>query len=61
MEVCFKAAEQLCEKYDIASKEVLSLGLSHSAAKKLAKLLLEWSSKNGESRKPEPRLKKIED
>ena len=54
MEGCFKAAEQLCEKYDIASKEVLSLGLSHSAAEKLAKLLLEWSSKNGEAVNPNP-------
>jgi len=26
-----------------------SLGLSHSAAEKLAKLLLEWSSRNGEN------------
>ena len=57
MEVCFKAAEQLCEKYDIASKEVRSRGLSHSAAEKLAKLLLQWSSKNGEAAKLEPRLK----
>ncbi|MGA9074433.1 MAG: helix-turn-helix domain-containing protein, partial [Candidatus Sulfotelmatobacter sp.] len=36
---------------------VRSLGLSHSAAEKLAKLLLEWSSKNGEGAKAEPRLK----
>ena len=57
MEVCFKVAEQLSEKYHNACKEVRSLGLSHSAAEKLAKLLLEWSSKNGEAAKPEPRLK----
>jgi CRP/FNR family transcriptional regulator len=31
--------------------------LSHSAGEKLAKLLLEWSSRNGESAKVEPRLK----
>jgi len=31
--------------------------LSHSAGEKLAKLLLEWSSKNGEAAKQEPRLK----
>jgi CRP/FNR family transcriptional regulator len=31
--------------------------LSHSAGEKLAKLLLEWSSRNGESAKIEPRLK----
>src|SRR6202790_3236228 len=57
VEVCFKVAEQLGEKYHNACNEVRSLGLSHSAAEKLAKLLLEWSSKNGEATKPEPRLK----
>jgi CRP-like cAMP-binding protein len=33
------------------------IGLSHSATEKLAKLLLEWSSKNRESANAEPRLK----
>ncbi len=55
--VCFKVAEQLSEKYHNVCNEVRSLGLSHSAAEKLAKLLLEWSSKNGESLKAEPRVK----
>jgi len=54
---CFKVAEQLSEKYNNACHEVRSLGLSHSAGEKLAKLLLEWSSRNGESTKQEPRLK----
>jgi CRP/FNR family cyclic AMP-dependent transcriptional regulator len=57
VEVCFKVAEQLSEKYHNACQEVRSLGLSHSAVEKLANLLLEWSSKNGESSKAEPRLK----
>ncbi|MFZ1053681.1 MAG: Crp/Fnr family transcriptional regulator, partial [Candidatus Sulfotelmatobacter sp.] len=57
VEACFKVAEQLSEKYHNACNEVRSLGLSHSAAEKLAKLLLEWSSKNGEGSKPEPRVK----
>ncbi len=57
VQVCFKVAEQLSEKYHNVCNEVRSLGLSHSAAEKLAKLLLEWSSKNGESLKPEPRVK----
>jgi CRP/FNR family transcriptional regulator len=57
VEVCFRVAEQLGEKYHNACKEVRSLGLSHSAAEKLAMLLLDWSSKNGEASKPEPRLK----
>ncbi|HKM49293.1 MAG TPA: Crp/Fnr family transcriptional regulator [Terriglobales bacterium] len=57
VEACFKVAEQLSEKYHNACKEAGSLGLSHSAAEKLAKLLLEWSSKNGDGTKAEPRLK----
>ncbi len=57
VEACFKVAEQLSEKYHNACKEAGALGLSHSAAEKLAKLLLEWSLKNGEASKAEPRLK----
>jgi len=57
VEACFKVAEQLSEKYHNACKEAGALGLSHSAAEKLAKLLLEWSSRNGEAAKPEPRLR----
>ena len=57
VEACLKVAEQLSENYHNACKEVRWLGLSHSAAEKLAKLLLEWSSKDGKSAKPEPRLK----
>ncbi len=57
VEACFKVAEQLSENYHNACKEVRWLALSHSAAEKLAKLLLEWSSKDGKSAKPEPRLK----
>jgi len=56
VEVCFKVAEQLGEKYHNACKEVRLLGRSHSAAEKLAMLLLEWNSRNGDSSKPEPRL-----
>jgi len=55
--ICFKVAEQLSEKYHTVCHEVRSLSLSHSAAEKLAKLLLEWSAKNGEAGKPEPRVK----
>jgi CRP/FNR family cyclic AMP-dependent transcriptional regulator len=56
-DVSFKVAEQLSEKYNEVCHEIRSLGLSHSAAEKLAKLLLEWSSKNGEEGKMQPRLK----
>jgi CRP/FNR family transcriptional regulator, cyclic AMP receptor protein len=52
-DVCLRVAEQLSEKYNTACHEIRSLGLSHSAAEKLAKLLLEWSMKNGGSRQPE--------
>ncbi len=57
VEACFKVAEQLSEKYHDACNEVRSLGLSHSAHEKLANLLLEWSSKNGEAPKSQPRLR----
>ncbi|MGC2153138.1 MAG: Crp/Fnr family transcriptional regulator [Terriglobales bacterium] len=56
-DACFKVAEQLSEKYNIACHEVRSLGLSHSAGEKLAKLIVEWSSKNSEAAKLEPRVK----
>lgn len=56
-EACFKAAEQLSGKYNTACHEIRTLGLSHSAREKLAKLLLEWGSKNRETAKQEPRLK----
>jgi len=55
-EACFRVAEQLSEKYNVACHEVRSVGLSRSAAEKLAKLLMEWSAKNGEALKQEPRL-----
>jgi len=52
-DVCLRVAEQLSEKYNTACHEIRSLGLSHSAAEKLAKLLLEWSLKNGGVRQPD--------
>lgn len=51
-EVTLRVAEQLSDKYNTACHEIRSLGLSHSAAEKLAKLLLEWSLKNGDSKQP---------
>jgi len=57
VQVCLKVAEQLSEKYNAVCKEVRSLGLSHSAAEKLANLLLEWSSGHEDPSKPEPRVK----
>ena len=56
-DACLRVAEQLSDKYNSACREIRALGLSHSAGEKLAKLLLEWSARNGEASKSEPRLK----
>jgi CRP/FNR family transcriptional regulator, cyclic AMP receptor protein len=56
-DACFKAVEQLSAKYNTACHELRSLGVSHSAEQKLAKLLLEWSSRHGESAKVESDVK----
>ena len=56
-EACFKVAEQLSEKYNHTCREMRSRGLAHSAGEKLARLLLEWGSKNGEASKQEPQVK----
>ena len=47
----------MSEKYHNACKEVRWLGLSHSAAEKLARLLLEWSSKKRDGLRAETRIK----
>jgi CRP/FNR family cyclic AMP-dependent transcriptional regulator len=57
VDVCFRVAQQLSEKYHTVCNEIRWMGLSHSAAEKLANLLLQWCSKSGESAKAEPRLK----
>ena len=56
-DACFRVAEQLSAKYNSACHQVRDLGLSHSAVEKLAKLLLEWSAKNGKATKAESRFK----
>jgi CRP/FNR family transcriptional regulator, cyclic AMP receptor protein len=56
-DACFKVAQLLSDKYNSACREVRALGLSHSAGEKLAKLLLEWSSRNGQAAKQETHLK----
>ena len=55
-DACLRVAEELSNKYRSACRELRSHGLSHSAAGRLAKLLLDWSTKNGESSNPEPRV-----
>jgi len=44
---CLRVAEHLSNNYHYAFEQVRSLGLSHSAGEKLAKLMLEWAAKNG--------------
>jgi CRP/FNR family transcriptional regulator, cyclic AMP receptor protein len=56
-DACFRAALELSDKYSSACHEVRSLGLSHSAAEKLGRLLLECSSHNGQAEKQQPRLR----
>lgn len=51
VEVCYKAAEQLSKKYNMTCQELRSLGLSHSAGERLAKLLMEWNSKYSQDSK----------
>lgn len=41
-EACFHTAEQLSSKYQLAQREIRSLGLSASTGEKLAKLFLDW-------------------
>ncbi len=45
-------AEHLSETYASACQEIRALILSRSAAERLAKLLLEWSVKAGDTRHP---------
>src|ERR1044071_7050789 len=44
---CLRVSEHLSNNYHNAVEQVRSLGLSHTAAEKLAKLILEWCDKNG--------------
>jgi CRP/FNR family transcriptional regulator len=45
-EACFSAVKQISNKYHTAYIQIRSFGLSHTAADKLAKLLLEWGKTN---------------
>lgn len=49
VEACMNAAQQLSRNYHTAYVQIRSLGLSNTAADKLAKLLLEWCKANGDS------------
>jgi CRP/FNR family transcriptional regulator len=46
-EAMFRVAEFLSREYRAACNEIGSLGLSHSAAEKMARLLLDWKDTHG--------------
>jgi CRP/FNR family transcriptional regulator, cyclic AMP receptor protein len=48
-EACMHTAQQLSEKYHAAQREIRSLGLSQTTGEKLARLLLDWCDRSGET------------
>ena len=46
-EACFRVAQHLSQNYHTAYVQIRSLGLSHSALEKLARLLLDWCRGSG--------------
>jgi CRP/FNR family cyclic AMP-dependent transcriptional regulator len=56
-EACMHTAQQLSEKYQSAQREIRSLGLAQTTGEKLAKLLLDWCERNGETTARGTRLK----
>lgn len=56
-EACMHAAQQLSEKDYAAQRDIRSLGLSQSASEKLAKLVLDWCDKGGDTTANGIRLK----
>ena len=56
-DACLHIAEQLSDKYHDACGAIRAIGMPHTAAEKLAKLLLKWSTRNEEAAKAEPRVK----
>ncbi len=55
-EAALRVAQQLSENYHLALSEMKTIGLSHSAAEKFARFLLDWSADH-EKEKGEIRLK----
>jgi CRP/FNR family cyclic AMP-dependent transcriptional regulator len=56
-EACFRVTEQLSEVYYTVCHKIRLLAPSHSAAGRLARLLLDWMTKDGESAKTETHIK----
>jgi CRP/FNR family transcriptional regulator, cyclic AMP receptor protein len=47
-DVCLRVAQQLGQFYHAAVSDIRSIGLSHSAAKKLARFVLDWCAHHGD-------------
>jgi CRP/FNR family transcriptional regulator, cyclic AMP receptor protein len=56
-EACMHTAQQLSEKYHAAQREIRTLGLAQNTSEKLAKLILDWCDRNGETTPKGVRLK----
>ena len=56
-EACMHTAQQLSEKYHSAQREIRTLGLAQTTSEKLAKLLLDWCDRGGETTPKGVRLK----
>lgn len=56
-EACMHTAQQLSEKYHSAQREIRTLGLAQTTSEKLAKLLLDWCERGGETTPKGVRLK----
>jgi CRP/FNR family transcriptional regulator, cyclic AMP receptor protein len=56
-EAGLRVAEQLSDKYISACREIRALSLSHSTSEKVARLLLDWSTRNSEAGKADTRLR----
>lgn len=56
-DACFRAAQQLADECQSAENHVRSLGLSHSAAEKMANLLLSWADEAGKDTEQGTRIK----
>ena len=56
-EACMHTAQQLSEKYHSAQREIRSLGLSQTTSEKLARLILDWCDRGGETTTKGIRLK----
>lgn len=57
VEACLSVAQQLSRNYHKAYSQIRSLGLSSTAAQKLANLLLDWCSSKGNGNSQSYRLK----